>query len=171
MPAAWVAPCTREYERLKDCAARGTLTDPFKQAVAHVLCGAEPLEVDGTTENVEDFVWQKLSFALSGHGEARGYAVADLRAKIREFGPAHFDGRRRPFVYAQLLLLALDFERAVAFLADGPAGFFAAGGGGTGARRRARGRTRARRGAGARGGAQRRARDLQRRCATSARCA
>eukprot|EP00753_Platysulcus_tardus_P019811 PLAT7555.2.p1 GENE.PLAT7555.2~~PLAT7555.2.p1 ORF type:complete len:732 (-),score=333.90 PLAT7555.2:102-2069(-) len=108
------------YERLQSTVDREV--DPFKLAIANLLSCAEYDDVmhPDVGPTIQDFMWQKLLFATS----SSEHTVADLAVRINEYGHEHFDRDARnpnPFIYFQVLLLSLQFERAVNYLAvQGP---------------------------------------------------
>lgn len=73
----------------------------------------------------QDFLWFRLFTCVDApRASEEANSLKVLQDSLRDLGPAHFDpdGDRRLF-YFQVLLLSLQFERAVAYLlAPGPAG-------------------------------------------------
>lgn len=114
-----------------ECSTSRDEVDPFELEMANILSFSSLKgRVNHTVfATMEDFVWQKLIFALcsrlreaaaAGQADSTGgtYTVDDIADQLIEKGAAHFDPHRNtPFRFPELLLLCGRFEYAIDHLA------------------------------------------------------
>lgn len=86
----------------------------YQLVVLNMLLKQNPnLSCPDVCPTIEDFCWQRLSFAAS---PASDYALEEFQQLILHFGSAYFDPTgTRPLVYFQLLILCQRFSEAVAY--------------------------------------------------------
>ncbi|EDQ89645.1 uncharacterized protein MONBRDRAFT_32309 [Monosiga brevicollis MX1] len=116
------------YKSNKRSRVRGSVEQYYRQASLHNakyeravwnILGVCERERDAHREvavNVEDFIWIKLSL-LPVEEKDVAPAMHQLQRLLSEtYGESHFQADREPWKYLRILLLSLQFEKAVHFL-------------------------------------------------------
>lgn len=82
----------------------------------------------GFFPTIEDYMWFRLTLIRVDAGSGIGvgsngpYALADFQSQINQYSAAHYSkGGQEPLLYAAVLLMSLQAEKAVEYLATDPA--------------------------------------------------
>ncbi|KAG2205560.1 hypothetical protein INT47_005935 [Mucor saturninus] len=92
--------------------------DPYKILLYKVIgrCEVEKANIPTVIRTAEDYLWLELSLVRESVHEKR-YRLSDFQKKITAYGSTHFDPNgKNPWFYFKVLLLSLQFERAIDYL-------------------------------------------------------
>ena len=116
----------REYKIYLSTNRNNTTCDPYKLIVYNIIGRCEVNKSFSTICNTtQDFMWLKLTLVretddiLPVQFQHCDYPLSKLQNVILEYGPDHFSKNgRNPLLYVHVLLLSLQFERAIQYLSS-----------------------------------------------------
>ncbi|ELR25346.1 nucleoporin interacting component protein [Acanthamoeba castellanii str. Neff] len=91
--------------------------DPFKQIIYMLLTRHTPSSLPAPISTTQDWIWFHLSLIVQEeNGEAFAASLRRLQQQVCKFGPDHFNAKKHPLLYFQVVLITLQFEKAIEFL-------------------------------------------------------